>query len=264
MCDEKIHPVEVPQVLYKYRSYDKRSIRMLVENKLYFAPPIKFNDPFDCALKVEIDKDMTSEEFLQGQKAYALKNGIDWQDYEQKLKTQCFDSAGKIKPRVFKQLRTNVKAVRHKHLKKHGVCCFCKQNNDILLWAHYANKHKGFCIEFRYDQDYFLGKYVLYGRDYPSVKVPDIFMNDDEEKKIGESVWTKSCGWSYEQEWRVVRNEVGEVEYDPSLIKGIIFGCRMGKPSKNKIRIALKDRPHIQYYDAKLSSERFELDIVPA
>ena len=38
-----------PEILYKYRSFNIRSISMLAKNQVYFASPLDFNDPFDCA-----------------------------------------------------------------------------------------------------------------------------------------------------------------------------------------------------------------------
>ncbi|MBK7525892.1 MAG: DUF2971 domain-containing protein [Saprospiraceae bacterium] len=29
-----------------------------------------------------------------------------------------------------------------------GVCSFTTNNNNILMWSHYANNHKGICLEF--------------------------------------------------------------------------------------------------------------------
>ena len=32
--------------------------------------------------------------------------------------------------------------------KNFGICCFSKNNNNLHLWALYANSHKGFCLAF--------------------------------------------------------------------------------------------------------------------
>jgi len=28
------------------------------------------------------------------------------------------------------------------------VCSFCESKKDILMWSHYADEHKGFCMEY--------------------------------------------------------------------------------------------------------------------
>ena len=38
----------MPQILYKHRCFDNRTIHMLENNEVYFANPRNFNDPFDC------------------------------------------------------------------------------------------------------------------------------------------------------------------------------------------------------------------------
>jgi len=35
-----------------------------------------------------------------------------------------------------------------KEIDNAGITCFSKVRDDILMWAHYADKHKGLCFEF--------------------------------------------------------------------------------------------------------------------
>ena len=29
-----------------------------------------------------------------------------------------------------------------------GVCCLSEKHDDVLMWSHYSNGHKGFCLKF--------------------------------------------------------------------------------------------------------------------
>ena len=40
-----------------------------------------------------------------------------------------------------------------------GVLCFASKENNLLMWAHYSNNHKGICLELDKDSDFFNGKY---------------------------------------------------------------------------------------------------------
>lgn len=37
-------------------------------------------------------------------------------------------------------------------LKPFGCCSFSTNPKNLLMWSHYADEHKGLCIEYRTDQ----------------------------------------------------------------------------------------------------------------
>jgi hypothetical protein len=37
----------IPEIFYKYKSFDARAISMLANNQVYFASPLEFNDPLE-------------------------------------------------------------------------------------------------------------------------------------------------------------------------------------------------------------------------
>jgi hypothetical protein len=37
----------MPNPLYKYRSFNQRSLQILKKGEIWFSSPLKFNDPFD-------------------------------------------------------------------------------------------------------------------------------------------------------------------------------------------------------------------------
>jgi hypothetical protein len=52
------------------------------------------------------------------------------------------------------------------------VSALSEPRDDILMWAHYANDHKGFCLEFKLDNDAsFKSVYfpVHYQDEYPNL-----------------------------------------------------------------------------------------------
>ena len=78
-----------------------------------------------------------------------------------------------------------------------GVLCFSENWNDILQWAHYADRHRGVCLGFDVT-----GPRAKFGKvRYVSEK------DSRPEKPDLEYVWrcltTKFECWSYEREWRV-------------------------------------------------------------
>lgn len=140
---------------------------------------------------------------------------------------------------------------------------------DKLLWAHYANSHKGFCIE--YDLDLLLDNYVYENKySFPviySVKpsqialkdIPNASKNDD---LIQKAFGSKSKEWEYEQEYRIITDDFGIHNYDFQAVKSIYFGLRMCDLQKELIIKRLRGRG-IKYYQIVQMQNKYELGAVP-
>ena len=158
-----------------------------------------------------------------------------------------------------------------------GLYCLSAVPNNILMWAHYANAHQGFCLQFLNEQSQrfrvkphpgergetpeFLGPVpVRYSKQYPVVN----FIRDKRMTVGIKTCLTKARQWKYEQEWRIVDiNGQGPHQFLPQCLTGVIFGCRMSAEHKKLIRDWCKDRqPAITYYEAKQSEDSYLLNIV--
>lgn len=119
-----------------------------------------------------------------------------------------------------------------------GVFCMCEHPEDIPMWSHYADIHRGFCIQFVRNPKNKLGNIemtrpVLYSREYPS---PDPFTENGRERIYDELFFTKAKGWEYEKEWRML-NEQGDIELPvPGAISAVIFRLNMPKPQRKTIK----------------------------
>ena len=138
--------------------------------------------------------------------------------------------------------------------KKVGVFSLSQTYNDELLWAHYANAHKGYCIE--YDLDILLKTYksvniynfpVVYKKHPPSIDITDIIKAKDSIDIVKKMAGYKSLKWEYEEEIRLITDDVGEHTYDFQAVKSIYFGVRMEEDYKQKVMKRLKGRG-IKYY----------------
>ena len=54
----------IPKNLYKYRAFNVNTLRMLSEAEIYYADPIRFNDPLDSNPTLQIDVDIHQLEGL--------------------------------------------------------------------------------------------------------------------------------------------------------------------------------------------------------
>ncbi|MEM5669933.1 DUF2971 domain-containing protein [Bacillus cereus] len=109
----------------------------------------------------------------------------------------------KLEKEQLQQLNKNMQ-------KKIKICCFSEINDSILMWSHYANNHKGFCIEYDFTKegiDRSLTKQlqpVLYRDNLFNI---GHYFHENGEKMnplvINYNAIVKSTEWSYEKEWRI-------------------------------------------------------------
>jgi hypothetical protein len=116
-----------------------------------------------------------------------------------------------------------------------GIVCFSKVRDDILMWGHYADKHRGLSLEFEgSDNCLFFGEAqpVEY-EDYTSIP-----LSENNDRQMARIILTKSRHWSYEREYRIIRpgKADSKLDYPIELLTGVIFGCMM----PNSIRKSVK------------------------
>lgn len=146
---------------------------------------------------------------------------------------------------------------------KLGIYSLSQTSNDELLWAHYGNSHKGFCIE--YDLDILLENYdhcfpVLYNEKPGDIAISDASNSSNIFQKI---VGFKSKRWEYEQEVRILTDNYGSNNYNYKALKSIYFGLRMEDEQKTEIMNRLKGRG-IKYYKIELvpNSYKFRAKLI--
>lgn len=136
--------------------------------------------------------------------------------------------------------------------KRIGIYSLSKTYLDELLWAHYANSHKGFCIE--YDSDLLVSSFktekaftfsVSYGNNPPQITIKDMPIKND--GLIYKMTAYKSKRWEYEKEYRIINDNFGKQSYDYKAVKSIYFGLRMQTDQKMQMMEKLSDR-EIRFY----------------
>ena len=131
----------------------------------------------------------------------------------------------------------------------------------MLLWAHYSNGYKGFCLEFRTDYEPFnkLHK-VNYVSKFPEIDFVSEVLQGNSTKLI-ELYCTKSKVWKYEKEWRVIHTSAGtEFIYKPECLKAVYFGPKMDSQYKEIICLILQGQnPNVELWDGQLSEKEFKI-----
>ncbi|KOF04119.1 hypothetical protein OB69_03810 [Roseivirga seohaensis subsp. aquiponti] len=137
---------------------------------------------------------------------------------------------------------------------KVGIYSLAGRYNHELLWAHYANSHKGFCVEYDlyklqkgYSNEDLYTFRINYSSRPPQLSISDITSRDilSAIKKVAGS---KSKEWKYEDETRIVFDKPKLRHYHPKAIIGIYFGLRMPTEIREDIMKRLSGRD-LKFYE---------------
>ena len=173
-----------PRTLYKYRSGNKNSIDDFKDEQLWF------NDPFDTFVSGALFDNSIEDlkETILNRKSTIDKifGKAETNIEEDELFIENFKKNEEARLNFIKTVRSTFR-----------VSCFSQKNDSILMWSHYANSHKGFCLEY----DFKMLKELI------TLPLPVKYCNDlpndiDDKLKL---IFTKSKEWSYEEEWRLVK-----------------------------------------------------------
>ena len=218
---------------------------------MWYSSPSNFNDPFDCALTIDQKK------FDESAK-HVIQAGV-----ERGVISAHLLGMKRIYTESDQQLYSKVRELIKGVTRRLGICCFSEGPRSILMWSHYANYHKGFCIEYSAMDDTMLSEEVssvIYTKQLPSLSMSDF--SPEKSVKTAELLWrTKATCWRYEKEWRALAPEGGRSYLARGPIKSIIFGERMLESDRQQVHQALIGQPKVMFKEAYLHESKFAMRI---
>lgn len=127
------HSAEV-KMLYKYWRVSERSLKSLSERTLYAQHFTRFNDPFECGAHFvagQINREAEPERFAALTRAWGFDDPADAPLEDTDEYFEQFESY---------DLEMSLPGVR--------ICCFASEVDNLLMWSHYGDGLRGFCLEF--------------------------------------------------------------------------------------------------------------------
>lgn len=226
------------KILYSFRNSTEYLLSELAKKELGVSSPEEFNDPFDCLILSSIRQTEQKKDFKEYMKRHDIKTFID-------------------------------------ELRKIRVRCFIGEDNAIintppflntLMWAHYANSHKGICIKYSVNEDSPLlcnkdmGNLIKGRLDH--VIYSDLFLENKGVLNYDECFLTKSSVWEYEDEYRLVYYDAQKdakhytIPLDELGIKieAIYFGLNCDNNYRLIVQ-SLLDKNDVQYFSIERDNQ---------
>jgi Protein of unknown function (DUF2971) len=286
----------LPRHIYKYRSDSGNSRNNLTTDTVWLGSPESYNDPYDCLFTLSDDlvvaafKKRLVDDFLR---IYRLQSVISAELIEGAKKSQepLKTIAGYIQeakisvkggnPKQMADFCSTAAALRpikdaisilRLFRKVTKLCSFSAVNDSLLMWSHYADHHKGFCLEYdlealdaNHDLRRFLYPVVYSGQLYDLTSFAENLFSSDRQQfnpilpLLG--VLHKFDGWEYEQEWRLVSITAAVTEDHNWAVptpSRIFLGSKFNASANTEL-LAICKQKKIPMSQMRLADDRFEL-----
>ena len=252
----------LPTHIIKYCPIDNNLRKNILNNQIWFSNPTEFNDPFDCQYKII---PYGNEE----EKRELVEKLIKWESIEQKDKNIFLE-------KNIEEFNFIIESLRKIH-DAMGIACFSidkeyKKNEDLLLWGHYADSHKGVRLKFDILDDILYMFELKYLRDpilnlrKVDYKKEYLILNyiRDSESLPTKLFSTKSECWQYENEARIISHKSGPVKFRKEALSEIVFGCKL-KPTDDDVKDVIKlvkscNYPNVNFLLATKKENQFGLE----
>lgn len=225
---------------YAFRKCNKFLYQSLINDQLNISSPTTFNDPFDCPIRVLL-KLLNKGDEISKLVRYA---------YQDCLKIACFTSNIAYDD-VFKHKK-------HRNDKD--------EFSNELMWAHYADSHKGICIKYHFS--IYISKLMNEDKNvvsyFKDVKYSSKKLSSYSKKgsiSVEDAFFLKGKKWEYENELRFLHFDLnGKGEHGiikiPNCIEAIYFGLECSEKDKETIINIMKSKP-VEFYQMEFDKQHF-------
>lgn len=211
-----------PKILYKYTTIET-GLKILETQTIRFSNPKTFNDPYDSDMPIvfENPQGLTKE--------YFVNLCLELKKHHDIVKFPIYfdlDEAIKVLSNSSKEINVDSNYfIYHSlyKLKKYmKILSLSKNNNNMLMWGHYAKNHTGMVIGFNTNCMFFRqATEMKYSKKIPKLKniiVEDLLLQKYETFEEFKKIFvTKSYDWKYEEEYRCVFDVNRNLEFLSSI-----------------------------------------------
>ena len=263
----------MPRKLYKYRAFNVFCLRLLTHGEISYSDPRTFNDPLDCDPTIEVDIDRSALEhlcyaFLRSTKTEAdAKAEIDNYRY---LSTEYgdFKADPSVEDYLKRLLAAQIKRDLDQELGVSGVLSLSARWDSVLMWSHYADNHRGVCIEFDLTEGSYPNLRPVSYRAPRRIKASDLFGwkrrgSAEAEKRVRDTYYFAKAGaWKYEKEWRDIAPTSGP-QSSNLRVTALHFGLQCDTSVMHAVVKLLDGNHDVELYDIYPRDDSFRLKRTP-
>jgi len=275
-------------IYYKYQPINQYLFSNLINSQIYFSQADKFNDPYDSVLSfahqgtynewVKFFEGVSIQErgFVDPEKMKHLLSSLHKHSPESELLISTIPG--------FQQEETG-------HSDMLLVASFSKVRDNILMWSHYGNLHKGICLGYEAVRSNGFDHLRFFPESFPSQKhdlmkkvdwllrLQEVEYNSDYPEPLNRLkpptndvikrfALRKHNNWEYEDESRIVitkdfvTSQLMRLNF--TQLREVIFGVQVDQQMKETIRKIieehyLKKGAQVRIYQAKMDKHRYAL-----
>lgn len=283
---------------FKFATH-QTALKIIESKSLKWSSPIAYNDPFDHQAGFVLDLEEKSFAHLLTDsmlriiftdtpvnvgasklftKLLLLSRYARDRLPREEMSIQLYEAALHVAKNITEGIDDFNTAI-HSELLHSRVLCVSEEINNVVMWSHYADKHRGVafqlgCIE-NLDNRLLAAQPVVYTDRFiafPSALEYAQHLTGERPINMVALIWkiayTKHLDWAYEKEWRVripLLNENPGTDFtfydEPTeVFQALYLGCRM-EPShiESVVQVATKVLPHIKIYRSVQSRTSYSL-----
>lgn len=255
-CCISYHTIYQPEV-FSFYPCSKYLFQNLNNEQICLSTPDSFNDPFDCPVLWLLDGSDRVNKLIK-------------QAYLEGLRIKCF-----VRNLTLPHAADPSDITSDSITKKKRHNCNGSEFQNELMWAHYADSHKGICVKYVIDvsasklaSDFNSVFSAFKDVEYSNKKLEGFRKNIP--FNTFESFFVKREAWSYENETRFIYYDINSPKehqpYEiPNSIEAVYFGIRCSAQDKRKVISCLRGKRLIvnkeRFLNGKTEEVKKESDI---
>lgn len=247
---------------YNKRKFDKKSVLGILNKSISKQD---FYDFCDEHIDYLVDFKEENANRIFKSKSVFLEQLNNIEDSKENFVENIGNLFSVIKEVIQREIQRTLHNIRQKSFSKIGVCCFSKNNSNLLMWSHYADRHQGFCLKFDTDIEPFSKSFeVIYKPEIPDFNTDLLFSDKVGDETIKKFLSFKSIDWEYEEELRVFHQESNKSYFYPTnALKAIYFGIRTNESDIEIICSIIKAKNSaVKFYRMKKKEGIFGIEPV--
>jgi hypothetical protein len=285
----------MPERIYKYFRDCDYSRYNLRTDTVWLSSPHAYNDPYDCAFTISEEmivetaigilieprieeynlQDIISRDAIEKAKRgeNPLRSLAEYISmFKCPLPGKYLEGMVELTSSVLPKLIDNIVSFMPRLQAATKVCSFSAICDSIIMWSHYADYHKGFCVEYAIEP--LESGHACWGNLYKVIYSPKLYdltrwakLLIEPDRGLSNSMYPllatihKFDGWAYEEEWRLVLFDLKLTDdrnyHVPTPIR-VYLGSRMNTSSKKAVRAICEER-NIEVSEMHRATNSFEL-----